>query len=111
MKWIRYSLACSLMLISLSALAGCGTANQNQYPTGQASAVTEPEEIYTRHCANCHGGNLQGSYGPSLKNISRKYTQEEILQIIQKGKGKMPSQDYVSKEEQQKLADWLSGQR
>jgi hypothetical protein len=30
------------------------------------------------------------------------------LNIIQHGKGQMPSQDYVDKKDQEKLADWLS---
>lgn len=100
-----------LLLIALFLFgAGCAAQNKTTAPD-ETIAVAGPEKIYANHCANCHGSNLQGSYGPSLEQVGNKYTQAEILTIIQKGKGTMPSQDYVAKEDQQKLAEWLAKQK
>jgi len=88
-------------------LSAC-QAGQQAAPKNTQQQAGQPEAIYTQNCANCHGGNLQGSYGPSLQKIGKKYSKEEILAIIQKGKGSMPSQAHVAKEDQQKLAEWLA---
>ncbi len=96
----------SLLLGSFLLLTACSTnAGANK---DVETMVHAPEKIYRQHCANCHGGNLQGGFGPALTGVGKKYTRDGILTIIQKGKGDMPSQDYVKKEDQQKLAEWLS---
>jgi mono/diheme cytochrome c family protein len=88
-------------------LAGCNATKTEPAPGGQPQAAG-PQEVFQQHCANCHGGNLQGGFGPSLEHVGSKYSKEQILNIIQHGKGQMPSQDYVDKKDQEKLADWLS---
>ncbi|MBD1371578.1 cytochrome c [Hazenella sp. IB182357] len=90
------------------AVLGCGGQNTSQTPTSNDTVEQTPEQIYARNCASCHGGNLQGSFGPPLKGTGAKYSEQEILSIITNGKGSMPAQNYVDKEHQQKLAKWLS---
>ncbi|SEN42231.1 c-type cytochrome [Lihuaxuella thermophila] len=110
MKRIRSFSVLFMILTAVVFLTACGAAKKND--TGQQTAqISEPQEIYSQHCANCHGGNLQGSFGPGLQKVGTKYSKEQILEIIQKGKGSMPSQDYVPKEDQVKLAEWLSKQK
>lgn len=99
----------TLLSGSFLLLTACSTDTGAQQDT-ETTAQT-PEEVYRQHCANCHGGNLQGGFGPALTGVGKKYTKDGILTIIQKGKGDMPSQDYVKKEDQQKLAEWLSGSK
>jgi cytochrome c551 len=95
-----------IALISFSFLTGCtGSPPDTSTPPVQISVE---QTLYNQHCANCHGGKLQGSFGPSLQEIGAKYSEEEILTVIQQGRGAMPAQTYVTKEEQQKLAKWLS---
>jgi cytochrome c551 len=69
------------------------------------------KESYTNHCANCHGGNLEGGFGPGLLHIGSKYNKEQLLHIIQNGKGNMPAQGYVAEDEQEKLATWLGNKK
>ncbi|AUS08944.1 cytochrome C551 [Laceyella sacchari] len=102
------SLACLFLLLATTA---CQNAEAPGQGTSSTTETAGPQDIYQRHCANCHGGNLQGGFGPALKKVGAKYDKDEILQIIQKGKGNMPSQDYVSKQDQATLAQWLSEQK
>jgi cytochrome c551 len=86
-------------------------ASCNGSPTESSTAldpIVAEQKLYNQHCANCHGGNLQGGFGPALQKAGAKYSEEEILTILQKGKGAMPAQDVIAKEEQQKLAKWIS---
>jgi cytochrome c551 len=97
-------LAIVSFVLFLSGCAGPPPATSSTQPV----QISAEEKLYHQHCANCHGGNLQGSFGPALQKIGAKYSKEEILNIMQTGKGAMPAQTYVVKEEQQKLAEWLS---
>lgn len=101
-KWLGIILGGCLVILGISACSPQESAEKN------LPQAFDPESLYINHCANCHGVNLEGSYGPALKQTGSKYSKDEILEIIQKGKGKMPSQGYVDPEEQEKLADWLS---
>src|SRR5690606_27505376 len=48
-------------------------------------------EIYKgQTCAQCHGQNLEGTAAPSLLGVGKKYSAEEILEIIDKGRNTMP---------------------
>jgi cytochrome c551 len=97
----------SLFSSFIILLVGC---NEKDNISPSNLKVSE-KESFRNHCANCHGGNLEGGFGPSLQHIGSKYKKEEISQIIQHGKGNMPSQNYILKDEQQKLAAWLSNKK
>ncbi|MBA4603496.1 cytochrome c [Thermoactinomyces sp. AMNI-1] len=60
------------------------------------------------NCASCHGGNLQGATGPGLQQIGAKMNKEQILQILENGKGSMPAQSHISADERDQLATWLT---
>jgi cytochrome c550 len=66
------------------------------------------EEIVQQTCTSCHGQNLEGGVGPSLQDVGSKYKPDEIVEIIQNGKGNMPAQS-LSIEEAQKVAEYLVG--
>ncbi|KGX85323.1 cytochrome c550 [Pontibacillus marinus] len=76
----------------------------------EEAATTDPEKIYSQNCASCHGSDLSGQVGPSLKTIGSKYSKEEIQGIIEDGKGSaMPAFKGKLKSEQIKsLTNWLS---
>jgi mono/diheme cytochrome c family protein len=85
-------------LLLLFILGGCGN-----------DAADEPlnsEGLYQKSCAGCHGGDLQGASGPALKGMADKYSEEELLNLIMKGKGMMPG-NLLSEEEAQLVTDWL----
>jgi quinoprotein glucose dehydrogenase len=48
--------------------------------------------VYTKNCSPCHGADRKGiDPFPSLVNISKKLKPEQALEIIEKGRDKMPS--------------------
>lgn len=104
--WIPV-LASSLLLVS--ACAGPdSTKEPNTDVTPTVDAGT-PEAIYQKNCMNCHGGKLQGGVGPGLTNIGGQLSKDEIQNILENGKGRMPAQkSYIKAEDLDKLATWLS---
>ncbi|GEL76516.1 c-type cytochrome [Tenuibacillus multivorans] len=68
------------------------------------------EELFQTNCASCHGGDLSGRMGPSLKNIGDDYAVEDIVSIIQNGKGDMPAVNGVDDEQANQIAEWLVNQ-
>ena len=50
------------------------------------------ESLYAANCAGCHGDDRQGGAGgPSLVDIARRRTPEQIAQMIKEGNGRMPA--------------------
>ncbi|WP_347862393.1 cytochrome c [Salimicrobium sp. PL1-032A] len=65
------------------------------------------EEAYQTNCSSCHGGELGGGVGPALDNVGASYSEDEIMDIIQNGKGDMPAQN-VDDATAQQVAGWLA---
>jgi quinoprotein glucose dehydrogenase len=62
----------------------------------------------------CHGQNREGKAAanyPALQNIQQKMTKEEILQIMNTGKGFMPSFGHLKNEEKDLLTDYLFNEK
>ncbi|MFS8515112.1 MAG: cytochrome c [Planifilum fulgidum] len=84
---------------------------------GGGEIVAEDDPAYTeiyknQSCAQCHGENLEGVNGPSLLGVGKKLKAEEIIQIIDNGRGAMPPGTFQgTDEEKKKLAEWLAKQK
>jgi mono/diheme cytochrome c family protein len=96
----------SLLLL----LAACSTSNKSETPK-QTQQLSAEETLFQNHCSTCHGGNLEGGYGPALQHAGKTYTKEQILEILKNGKGTMPSQSFIPAADQEKLATWLSNKK
>ncbi len=86
------------------------------------SSRVSGKDIYAKECASCHGSDLKGAPPefPSLVRVDERYTEDEIVQLLFQGSGRMPSYgrlgyagvkavaDYVAKGEQNKVAASLS---
>lgn len=131
-KWWKILLGTALTLLLIS---GCGAGTDEQGPedgdpgdtgteegapaeeggdTGDAAydEAAAQEAYQTGGCASCHGGNLEGSAGPSLEQAGANYSQEEIVDIINNGIGQMPPQgDNLDDDAKQNLAAWLADQK
>lgn len=96
-----------LLIISLSFIALNDTKEE---AGGGEQTNLKPEEIFAGNCASCHGGNLEGAYGPNLQHIGSTLSKEDIAKTIKEGSasGKMPPQTQVAPEAVEKLATWLS---
>ncbi len=78
--------------------------------TGNESGLGE--KIYKVNCAVCHGMERKGTVTfPSLISVSEKYTIEEMLELINTGKGFMPSFKQIPQREKDALTAYLSGRK
>jgi len=92
----------STILAFLFILAACGSKDET---------AETPQEAYENNCAMCHGQDLSGGNGgPPLDTLGSKYTQEELVEIMENGKGGMPA-GQAEGEEAEKIAEWLRNQQ
>jgi quinoprotein glucose dehydrogenase len=80
----------------------------------QDSTAGLGETIYKVNCAVCHGSEGQGDPTgtfPGLKNVSEKYTVNEMLELIDEGKGFMPSFKHLPLREKDALIAYMSGEK
>lgn len=112
-KWMVIVLGA---LLTLSACGGggaeedaTGTTESGTTDTGGATA-TAAEAIFIKSCSGCHGKNLQGGMGPKLAQVGSKYTEEDILSIIQNGQGAMAG-NIIQGEDAEAVAAWLAGMK
>jgi len=65
--------------------------------------------VYGKYCISCHGATLKGngpSY-PSLLDLDKKYTQDQVQDIIEHGKNMMPAFTQLEPSEKQALLAFL----
>lgn len=98
----------SLLLLTACGQTADNNTSNNDANTGSQQQAAGPEEIAKQNCSSCHGGNLQGNFGPSLEKIGSKMTKEEIIEVLDKGIGSMPPQTKLTPEQKEELATWLS---
>lgn len=96
--------------ICIAAIAGSLSACGSNEAKGNAS--TDAETIYKQNCLSCHGAELQGKIGPSLKQIGGSLTKQEITDILHNGKGGMPSfEKRLDQTQIDALAAWLADKK
>ncbi len=65
---------------------------------------------YQLYCSACHGadrkGNHDGSY-PSLVQVSNRLSRDQVVQVLLKGRGMMPSFSHISSAERDAVIDFL----
>ncbi|WP_026694399.1 cytochrome c551 [Peribacillus kribbensis] len=99
-----------LLLGTSLALSACGGSNDNS--NGRKSGTNETaagsaEDLFQSSCSSCHGGNLKGGFGPALNQVGSKYSEAEIENIIQNGKGQMPAH-ILKGDDAKAVAGWLA---
>ncbi|MEW5978550.1 MAG: PQQ-binding-like beta-propeller repeat protein [Acidobacteriota bacterium] len=80
-------------------------------PRDRASA-TPGGLIYSQHCATCHGADRKGDpqlVYPSLVKVAEKLSPEAIMQLLETGRGFMPSYRFLSDDEKRSLTAFLLG--
>ena len=125
MKWKLLTVLFAAMLV-LAACGGGGDDEGSSDDSGGDTTTEEQEgmdegsedsggemdsaaaeEAFQANCASCHGGDLGGGVGPALDSVGADYSEDEIMDIIQNGKGDMPAQN-VDDETAQQVAGWLA---
>ncbi|EJL30581.1 c-type cytochrome [Brevibacillus sp. BC25] len=134
MKRISLVLTAAVLAFSLSA---CGTSKQTQPPAQQPATETPAAEkpatetpatetpsttpsgsydaataetMFKNTCAGCHGQTLEGAVGPNLQKIGSQLNKEQILGILEKGKGSMPP-GLVKGKDAENIAAWLADKK
>lgn len=92
------------------AQGGAQGGNEN---VGIIDKDSEGYEIYqSSSCVQCHATDLSGATAPALLGVGDRYNQDEIIGIINDGKGAMPPQgDQIEEADKEKLAAWLASQK
>lgn len=71
------------------------------------------QQIYGQICAACHGVNRSGDPArafPSLEKIGEKLKKPDIVQLLNTGRGMMPSVAFLSAEQKEAVAGFLLGE-
>ena len=105
-KWLMAVVFGSILV--LGACGGGGASdNGNDTGDGATEDVAAAEAIYKDSCASCHGGDLSGGAGPSLETVGADMSADEILDVIENGKGSMPP-GLISGDDATAVAEWLA---
>ncbi|MRG84763.1 cytochrome c551 [Salinibacillus xinjiangensis] len=85
-----------------------GGAGEDTGEEGDGAVDTAAaEEIFQNNCSMCHGADLTGGAGPDLTAVGSRYSKDEIVNIIQNGKGNMQAIN-ISEEDANTVASWLA---
>jgi len=58
--------------------------------TTAAASTPDGKALSEDNCATCHGKTGGGGFGPSLKGIQDRFSEEDEASIIRNGQGSMP---------------------
>ena len=80
----------------------------------EGNLISPGQQVYARHCSSCHGaeqnGNPASGY-PSLVNLNDRFEREHVLDIITKGRGRMPGNTRLTDIEKKMLVAFLYGDK
>jgi quinoprotein glucose dehydrogenase len=68
------------------------------------------ERLYLQYCASCHGldrGGAPQQAAPSLVDAGRRFQAPDLITLLEKGKGTMPSFAFLARGEKQALVAFL----
>ncbi len=74
--------------------------------------ISPGQLIYDQHCTACHGIDREGDpqkVFPPLVDLSKKLKKEDLLHLLETGRGRMPSYKFLSEEERDALTAHLLG--
>jgi quinoprotein glucose dehydrogenase len=73
------------------------------------AGASRGEKIYTlNNCTMCHGANRAGTaVFPSLQQLSKKFSKEQVAALLKTGKGQMPAYPNIKEEDKKALIDFL----
>jgi quinoprotein glucose dehydrogenase len=69
--------------------------------------------LYQQICAVCHGSERQGNPGqnvPSLVGVEKRLQVEDLLKLLQTGKGVMPAFDFLTEGQRARLVAFVRGE-
>jgi quinoprotein glucose dehydrogenase len=71
--------------------------NSNEQPWIIRIVNHETTSLYGNNCAGCHGNDRKGAPPdfPSLVNIGKRRSREDLIRFVRQGGGRMPGFDYL----------------
>ncbi len=77
--------------------------------TKELSTLTKGNALFARNCAPCHGVDRKGSGNavPSLIDIQKRRSANDIHTLVALGNGRMPSFPYISASDRNAIIDFL----
>jgi cytochrome c551 len=94
-------------IVLIMGLAACGNSSNNNSNQSSSSKTMDPQKIVNQTCVTCHGDNLKGAYGPNISHIGKELDKDQILNIINHGKGQMPP-GLLQGKQAEVVAAWLA---
>ena len=100
-----------IMYIQTQEYASTYRLNKVEPPKNELTDndVDRVKNLYNSSCIACHGPNMEGGAGPSLKNIGHHMFYSEFRNTVINGKGVMPGLVHVDEESLKALFKFLGG--
>ncbi len=79
---------------------------------GTNTPLARGEQLFVQICAACHGLERKGNLAqnvPSLVDISKKMSREDIIRLLQTGRGMMPSFGFLNEPQKRAIANFTLG--
>jgi quinoprotein glucose dehydrogenase len=75
----------------------------------EIASYSKGQGLYIAHCSTCHGMDRKGSGSaiPSLRGIGQRLNKGQISQILQTGRGRMPSFASLPADQREAIEDFL----
>lgn len=78
--------------------------------TSSTGASREGPDVYAAACASCHGADRRGKdRAPSLLGVGARLSAEQLQQVVDRGRGFMPSFANLREDEKQAVIAYLLG--
>lgn len=79
----------------------------------ELAALSYGNALYAKNCASCHGPDRKGSGTefPDITRIGKRFTKEQVADIIKKGSGRMPSFKHLSQKDREGVVNFLFSPR
>lgn len=101
-----------IMYLNSNEMGWLISLNESQSEGG--NLVSPGQQIYARHCSACHGaernGNAASGY-PSLVNLNDRFERDHVLDVITRGKGRMPGNTRLTDDQKKLLVGFLYGDK
>jgi mono/diheme cytochrome c family protein len=93
-----------------AASDGAQSGSQTAQPPSGPASDKPGTDSYAKHCAICHGEQREGILPafPPLLGVKRQMTDQQITELIRKGKGRMPGFPKLQNDELTALLHYLA---
>ena len=100
-----------VLYVNASDVPWIAALRENAPPPAADAVARNGATVYAQSCASCHGANRQGDGGrtPSLQGVASRRTVEEMHQIVERGRGFMPSFASLPLAERSAVIEYLRG--